>query len=203
MNFDVKAINWDTEERISRAKIISEEIAKAVKINDTYNALEFGCGTGLISFNLYDRFDTVTLIDTSKGMIEKLNSKIQEFNIENMKGYNLDIENSNVNLGKYDVIYTSMVLHHILNYEKTLIKVSQLLNKEGYLCIVDLNKEDGSFHSDDIEYRGHNGFEPQKLKSFLEENGFKNIQWKTIFKGEKTLENKKVEYSLFLLIAQS
>jgi len=202
MNFDVKAMNWDTEERVSRAKIISEEIEKSIKINNLYNALEFGCGTGLISFNLYDKFNTLTLVDTSKGMIDKLNSKIQEFNIKNMKGYNVDIENPDVKLGEYDVIYTSMVLHHILNYEKTLIKLAQLLNKEGYLCIVDLNKEDGSFHSNDTEYSGHNGFEPQMLKAFLEENGFGNIHCKTIFKGEKTLENKKVEYSLFLLIAQ-
>ena len=40
---------------MKRAEIIAKQIADAVKSDQYYRALEFGCGTGLISFNLYDK----------------------------------------------------------------------------------------------------------------------------------------------------
>ncbi len=73
MSFDKYAITWDTEKRVNRAKIIAEEISKTIQIKKRYNALEFGCGTGLVSFNLYDKFESITLVDISKGMIDMLN----------------------------------------------------------------------------------------------------------------------------------
>ena len=75
MSFDDYARTWDTERRINRAKIVADKIADSVDIDRNYSAMEFGCGTGLVSFNLYDKFKRITLIDTSKGMIDILNSK--------------------------------------------------------------------------------------------------------------------------------
>ena len=54
MSFDNYAKTWDTEKRINRAKIISNEISNSIDIHKNYSAMEFGCGTGLVSFNLYD-----------------------------------------------------------------------------------------------------------------------------------------------------
>ena len=53
--------------------------------------MEFGCGTGLISFNLTDSFKNITLVDSSKNMIDILNDKIEKYNIQNMKAYKSDI----------------------------------------------------------------------------------------------------------------
>ncbi|NEI75067.1 class I SAM-dependent methyltransferase, partial [Rhizobium lusitanum] len=68
MNFDKYAKEWDDEERINRAKIISEKIEKTIPMNKDYSVMEFGCGTGLISFNLQDKFGKITLVDSSEGM---------------------------------------------------------------------------------------------------------------------------------------
>ena len=62
MNFNNEASSWDNERRVKRAKIIAEKMSKAVPIESHYNALEFGCGTGLISFNLYDSLRTLPLL---------------------------------------------------------------------------------------------------------------------------------------------
>ncbi|WP_195971218.1 class I SAM-dependent methyltransferase [Clostridium thermobutyricum] len=73
MDFNYLARQWDDSRRIERAKIISNEIRKNlgdVKLN---KGLEFGCGTGLITFNLTDLFNDVTLIDISSEMIEVVN----------------------------------------------------------------------------------------------------------------------------------
>ena len=40
--------------------------------------LEFGCGTGLLSFSLMDRIGTALLVDSSEGMIDIVRKKIAD-----------------------------------------------------------------------------------------------------------------------------
>lgn len=199
MNFDIEAKNWDSEERVNRAKIIAKEISKAIPINKHYSALEFGCGTGLISFNLHEKFDNITLVDTSKGMIDTLNSKINQYKLNNMTAYNLDINNQQELKSKYDVIYTSMALHHIVEIEIILESLYKLLNKDGYIYIVDLDEEDGTFHSEEANFTGHNGFNQQALGDLLKKIGYSEIETNIIFKDTKRIKSSEVEYSLFLM----
>jgi ubiquinone/menaquinone biosynthesis C-methylase UbiE len=202
MRFDDYAKTWDTDKRISRAKIIADEIINSIDINKNYSAMEFGCGTGLISFNLYDRFKKITLIDSSKGMIDILNSKINKYKVNNMVTNHLDISDENSLDAKFDVIYNSMVLHHIHNTSSIIKNFYELLNKDGYLCIVDLDEEDGSFHKDHPDFDGHNGFNQEELKNILSRAGFNDIESNTFFYDEKIIEGQKVNYSLFLMKAR-
>ena len=202
MSFDQYAKNWDTDKRINRAKIIANEIGNSIAIDENYSAMEFGCGTGLISFNLYDKFKKITLIDSSKGMIDILNSKINKYKIDNMITNHLDISNENSLDEKFDIIYNSMVLHHINNTTTIIKKFYQLLNNDGYLCIVDLNEEDGSFHKEYPDFDGHNGFNQEELKRILVSAGFEDIEANTFFYDEKVVDGKKISYSLFLMKAR-
>ncbi|SMC19780.1 Methyltransferase domain-containing protein [Clostridium acidisoli DSM 12555] len=203
MNFDIESITWDDERRKRRAKLIAKEINKSIQIKKQYTALEFGCGTGLISFFLNDKFETITLVDTSKGMIDVLNSKIETFQINNMKAYKMDINENNIlPENSYDVIYTSMALHHIIDTETTIMNLYKLLKEDGYLCIIDLDEEDGSFHKEEKDFNGHNGFNQNYLKSVLLETGFKEAEVNTFYKDEKLVEEREVEYSLFLMVGR-
>lgn len=200
MNFDIQSITWDDERRKNRAKLIAEEINKSIQIKKQYTALEFGCGTGLISFCLNDKFEMITLVDTSKGMIDVLNSKIEAFEIDNMKAYQMDINEKHTLLeDSYDVIYTSMALHHIIDTETTIKNLYSLLKSDGYLCIIDLDEEDGSFHKEEKDFNGHNGFNQNALKNVLLETGFKEVEANTFYEDEKIVEQMKVKYSLFLM----
>lgn len=203
MNFDIQSITWDDERRKKRAKLIAEEISKSIQIEKQYTALEFGCGTGLISFCLNDKFEMITLVDTSKAMIDVLNSKIEAFQIDNMRAYQIDINENNILLeNSYDVIYTSMALHHIIDIETTIKNLYRLLKKDGYLCIIDLDEEDGSFHKEEKDFNGHNGFNQNDLKNVLLETGFKEVEANTFYEGKKVVEEMKVKYSLFLMIGE-
>jgi len=202
MSFDNYAKTWDTDKRINRAKIIANEISNSIDINENSSAMEFGCGTGLVSFNLYDKFKSIALVDTSKGMIDILNSKINKYEVTNMITSHLDISIENSLYMKADVIYTSMVLHHINDTNAIIQNFYLLLNKDGYLCIVDLDEEDGSFHKEYPEFDGHNGFKQDDLKNILINSGFKDIESNTFFYDEKIVENEKVNYSLFLMKAR-
>ena len=109
MSFDESAKTWDTDKRIARAKVIAQEIGNLIDKDKKLTAMEFGCGTGLVSFNLYDKFEKITLIDASKGMIDVVNSKIQEQRINSMEALHLDITEKSLPDKKFDVIYNSMV----------------------------------------------------------------------------------------------
>ena len=202
MSFDNYAKTWDTDERIDRAKIVAKEISNSIDINRKYSAMEFGCGTGLVSFNIYDKFERITLVDSSKGMIDILKSKIDKYKVNNMFPYHLDILSGNSIEMKFDVIYNSMVLHHVPDTKNIIKTFYELLNNDGYLCIVDLDEEDGSFHKKYPEYDGHNGFNQEALKNILINSGFKDIESNTFFYGEKIIEGQKVNYSLFLMKAR-
>ena len=202
MNFDEYAKLWDTDERINRAKIIANEIINSIDNYENVSAMEFGCGTGLVSFNLYDKFKKITLIDSSNGMMEILNSKINECKVNNMVTNCVDILEEDSLDTKFDVIYNSMVLHHIKDTEAIIKKFHELLNKDGYLCIVDLDEEDGSFHKKYPDFDGHNGFNQEKLKSILLKVGFNDIESNTFYYDEKIIEGQKINYSLFLMKAR-
>ncbi|MDT8718399.1 class I SAM-dependent methyltransferase [Clostridium sp. 19966] len=202
MNFDVKAKNWDNDKRKNRAAKISEEMAKALPKDKILNAMEFGCGTGLISFNLKDKFNSIDLIDTSSGMIEEVKLKIQKNNYKSMKAYCVDITSQKEILPKYDLIYTSMVLHHIVDTEKIFKVFYELLNAGGYLYVVDLNEEDGSFHSKEKDFVGHNGFNKKDFTDKAAKIGFKNIDMHDIYEDKKLIGEKEIKYSLFLMTSQ-
>ncbi|ERI93061.1 methyltransferase domain protein [Clostridiales bacterium oral taxon 876 str. F0540] len=201
MNFNDRATKWDDPQRVKRAQIISEQIKKFTDIKVNCKALEFGCGTGLISFNLKDEFKSIDLVDTSEGMIEVLNSKIKENNIGNMRAFELDINKENkLEYESYDIIYSSMVMHHVINLEETLKNLYSLIKKGGCLCIVDLDKDDGSFHAEEEGFNGHNGFNQEEFSSLLSQIGFDRIKSKTFYHGEKELTNRRVKYSLFIML---
>ena len=101
---------------------------------------------------------------------------------------------------RFDLIFSQMTLHHIDDTEKILGLFSQLLKKSGYLCIADLEKEDGSFHED--EFDGHNGFKRKDFKQILLNQKFQNIQFSSVYKMTKEIKGKKKIFPIFLVIAQ-
>ncbi len=199
MNFTENAKYWDTEIRVNRAEKIAAEIGASIDLNCNMKAMEFGCGTGLISFNLYKLLKEITLIDSSEGMIETLISKIEKYQTENMTAKALDLSVSDEVNEKYDLIYSSMAFHHINNIPEITRTLYNLLNENGCICIVDLDKEDGSFHKKEPDFNGHNGFDQNELKKILQKSGFLDIESKTFFYNSKEIEGKQIEYSLFII----
>jgi ubiquinone/menaquinone biosynthesis C-methylase UbiE len=200
MNFDDIAREWDNEKRIERAKIIANKIKSTISMRQDKSAMEFGCGTGLVSFNLHNEFKNITLIDTSKEMINIANNKIDTLNLNNINTYCGDLVESKYN-DNFDIIYSSMALHHVVDINKLCKEFYNMINCNGTLCIVDLNKDDGSFHKNEIGFNGHNGFSKGWLKSILETNGFSNIKSETFYEGTKKVDDHELIYFLFIMTA--
>ena len=207
MNFDSYAKTWDNEDMVNRSKVIAEKIKNIISCKENATAMEFGCATGLISFNLVDNFKKIVLIDSSSKMIDVLNEKIAYSKNTNMKPILMDLTKESYNSEKFDVIYTSMALHHIKDTKKIITDLYNLLNDDGLLCIVELDKEDGSFHSNDVGFDGHNGFEHSEIIGIFMEVGLVNVGDETFcninkIMNKNTLSEKTVEYSIFYVLGK-
>lgn len=200
MNFDEKAKDWDKDpKKIERAIVFAGEILQFLDKEDLRLAIEFGSGTGLVSFELKERFKSITLADSSPGMMEVLKEKIVNENITTMNLFLIDQSNDLSSLKGYDVLYTLLTLHHIKDLDQAFASFNSSLNKGGYVFIGDLIIEDGSFHRNDPEFDGHKGFDREDIKARLRENGFEPLVDKIFFTIERESENKLKKYPLFLI----
>jgi 2-polyprenyl-3-methyl-5-hydroxy-6-metoxy-1,4-benzoquinol methylase len=201
-HFDHQAQNWDLDPaKVERAEIFAREINDFIKPAQKLHALEFGCGTGLLSYFLKDHFKTITLVDESKGMIEVLKEKIATENLSHFKPLQLDLFSEPLHQ-EFDVVYTLMTLHHIHDTGKIIEIFHKLLRPGGHLCIADLVAEDGSFHSNHPGFDGHFGFDKQALELLLLQHGFITEYYHISFVIEKDFNGSQRKYPLFLLIAK-
>jgi len=198
-HFDIQAKEWDNDpSKIERAKVFADQISGFIKQNNNLRALEFGCGTGALSFQLKDFFKAITLADSSQGMIDVLNAKIKQTGITNFFPLKIDEDNNIDTIGNFDVIYTSMTMHHVLDIEEVITKFNSILTPKGYLCIADLEKEDGSFHDQHPNFIGHNGFHRDELTTILNRCGFVVEYYNVCFAVKKELK----EYPVFMMICR-
>ena len=195
--FDARAREWDKDKmHIDRSVAIAAELEKMVPINPTMKALEYGAGTGLLSFLLKDRFSEITLMDNSHEMIKVCVEKTEYFKTTHILPIWFDLEHKDYD-DRFDIIYNQMVLHHVNDYESIIGTFYSMLNPGGYLAIADLYTEDGSFHGPDVKV--HLGFDPEKLSIILQTIGFKHIEYKTCFEVKR---ESGIKYPVFLLVAQ-
>jgi len=196
-SFDARAHEWDKDKmHMERSVAIAAELEKMIPLDHSMKVLEYGAGTGILSFLLKDRFSEITLMDNSQEMIKVCEAKTKYHKTNHIIPIWFDLEHKNFD-GKFDLIYNQMVLHHIVDFKAIIKTFYSLLNHGGYLAIADLYTEDGSFHGIDVKV--HLGFDPDKLTDMLKNAGFKNIAYKTCFEVKR--ESGKI-FPVFLLKAQ-
>ena len=199
--FDQKAQQWDAKPiRVERALAVADSIKTEAPLSSHMTALEYGCGTGLVSFALQSELGHITLADSSTGMLTVLQEKIAAANIQNMTSLQLDLITDPLPAERYQLIYTLLTLHHIPDTAKILRAFYDLLDPQGYLCVADLDKEDGSFHED--EFHGHLGFDREELAAQVEQIGFQNIRFTTAFHMIKDVQGVSQDFPIFLMVAQ-
>ena len=200
--FDIKAADWDQNPmHWDRSESITNQIKKLIPLKKHMTALEYGAGTGIASFMLKDYIKEITLMDSSSEMVRAINDKIRTTKVKNLKTLNFDLEHKDYKAGKFDLIFTQMVLHHVADIENIIKKFYDLLNLGGYLAIADLYTEDGSFHGDG--FTGHKGFDIEILSNKIRNQGFTNISHRKCFVINKKISDSETkEYDVFLLIAE-
>ena len=176
--FDQAAATWDDNPvRVALMKAVAGAIIHQVQPTPKMNMLDYGCGTGLVSFFLAPHVGTVTAADSSDGMLEVLRKKIDGMGSQTIRAIHLDLERDPVPDDRYDLIVTNMVMHHAADTEGMLRNFQALLRPDGVLCVSDLDTEPGVFHDPEAAATvHHHGFDRQDFKSLMVQAGFHDVQ---------------------------
>lgn len=194
-SFDEKAATWDDDPaKIERARAVARAIREDLPLDGSERLLEYGAGTGLVTEALRDAVGPVTLVDTSAGMREAMRAKVAAGAIPDARIWDLDLSVGPVPDERFDLVVTVMTLHHIADLGPVLAAFAELLEEGGHLCVVDLEAEDGSFHSDD--FHGHHGFERDDLAAQLAAAGFSDVAFRDCYR----IDRDGVDYQVFLAI---
>lgn len=194
-SFDEKAATWDDDPaKIERARAVARAIREDLPLDGSERLLEYGAGTGLVTEALRDAVGPVTLVDTSAGMREAMRAKVAAGAIPDARIWDLDLSVAPVPDERFDLVVTVMTLHHIADLGPVLAAFAELLEEGGHLCVVDLEAEDGSFHSDD--FHGHHGFERDDLAAQLAAAGFSDVAFRDCYR----IDRDGVDYQVFLAI---
>jgi len=202
ISFDERAKDWDSDPaKVDRARVVAEAIRAAVSLRPGMTALEYGCGTGLLSFALQPEFKSITLADTSQGMLDVLADKIKASGVTNMHPLRLDLSSDPPPASRFDILYSLMTLHHIPDVETVLQKFFATLDAPGILCLSDLDAEDGSFHGQHVT-DVHHGFEHPALQRRVESAGFHDVKFSTVHKVKRQVDGIEKEFPLVLMVAK-
>jgi ubiquinone/menaquinone biosynthesis C-methylase UbiE len=202
-NFDKEAANWDQiPGRVKVAKDIAETMIREIALTPDMDVLDFGCGTGLLTLVLQPFVRTITGGDSSTGMLNVLNSKINEQNLRNVQTKYLDLDRGDVITGSYHLVVSSMTLHHIKDIGSLVKQFYGVLQPSGKLVVADLDLDDGQFHS---ENNGvfHFGFDRDALRGIFENAGFYEVRVQKAAQIEKPIGDGKTRlFTMFLLIGR-
>lgn len=200
LSFDDKASIWDADSiKQERALAVAAALRQRVPLSTAWRALEYGCGTGLLSFALQADLGEVTLADSSPGMLTVLEEKIGAAGLTHLHPLALDLTTDPLPAERHDLIYTLMTLHHVPDTVRLLRDFYTLLRPGGWLGIADLDQEDGSFHG--AGFTGHNGFNREALRAQLFSVGFNRVDFSTGYLMKKATDQGVREYPLFLAVA--
>ena len=91
--FDNKAVSWDENPvRLALAGSIAAFVIETVRLDTTKTVLDYGCGTGLLSFLLSEKVKQIKAADTSSGMLDQIRNKLAQTKIHNIEPIIFDIE---------------------------------------------------------------------------------------------------------------
>ncbi|MCZ6709374.1 MAG: class I SAM-dependent methyltransferase [Gammaproteobacteria bacterium] len=194
-DFDTRARTWDTDDKRYRASRVADRLRAAVDLGRVGRALEYGCGTGLLSFEMKNELAEVVLADTSQGMLEVAQQKITDSGVSHFSVQRLDLAAGDSPGRPFDLIFTLLTLHHIPDTPGILQAFHDCLNSGGHLVIVDLEAEDGSFHGPDVDV--HHGFRRDDLTRQLAQAGFAG----TVIEDCLQLSRHERDYGVFFASA--
>ncbi|BDU72788.1 class I SAM-dependent DNA methyltransferase [Mesoterricola silvestris] len=189
-HFDKAAKDWDQEDRrVALARAVAAAMRSQASLTRSDSVLDFGCGTGLVTLELAPLAGSITGADTSPGMLAALAAKAPIPRIQ------LEPDGDGDLGGPYDLIVSSMTLHHVFDVPDLFLRLGRHLKPGGRVALADLDVEDGSFHGG-ADGVFHLGFQRDRVAAWLREAGFREVRVETAC----TTTKEGRDYSIFLAL---
>jgi ubiquinone/menaquinone biosynthesis C-methylase UbiE len=198
-SFDDAAATWDDDPGHEERQVaVARAIKEAVDLSPGMRALDLGGGTGRLSILLAELVGSVVVTDPSAGMVRVAQERIEAAGLsDRVRAVQADLTTDRLD-GTYDVVWSSLALHHVQDLDGLLQSLASLLVDGGRLAIADLDEDpDGAFHADKVDFDGHDGFNRQRLAEQLARAGFAEVGFvdaTTILKADR-------EFGVFLCTA--
>ena len=202
--FDAIATGWDSSpDRRALAAGVAAAITAAVQLQAHWQALEYGCGTGLVGAALAPFVAQLLACDVSPGMLAVLAEKARAAGLDHLQTRVLDLTREPPPAARFDLIFSSMTLHHIPDVAALLRVMHGMLKPDGWLALADLDAEAGSFHRPDVPGVMHHGFEREALQAELRNAGFRAVRARTAHTVTRTAaDGIERQYPVFLITAR-
>ena len=173
--FDKVAAEWDSNPgRVELAKAVGAAIRKAVPLRSDMKVMDFGAGTGLLTLALLPYISSLMAVDASTEMLRVLDQKLTTLQIGNVRTLLCDFTETPLPVAEFDLIVSSMVLHHISDVQQMFRRLQPCLRLGGRIAMADLDSEDGTFHPDPTGVF-HHGLDRSKVCEWLENAGFVDV----------------------------
>lgn len=193
--FNQAAQSWDKGDmRQSIAHSVFQTISSRISLLNNMNILDFGAGTGLLSFKIAPLVKSVVGVDLSEKMLEQLECKNSD--TISVKAICQNICEEPLNQQFHGII-SSMAMHHVEDTAELFRAFHTHLKRDGFIAIADLEAEDGTFHSHGNDGVHHFGFERDLLRQTIENAGFEHVRFHHAYTVEKETQN----YPIFLVTA--
>ena len=196
-NFDTGAATWDdVPRRLMLARDVAAAIRQRILLTMQMDMLDFACGTGLVSLQLHPFVRSIVGMDSSQGMLDVFVAKAATLPKNTIRAQFIDVTNGDVLTGRYDLIVCSMAFHHMPDVAPILSQFYACTRSGGYLCVADLDPEDGRFHEDHTGVF-HDGFERTALCDAFTQAGYREVT--AVTAAEVIKGNAKDRFSIFLI----
>lgn len=202
-DFDKEAASWDENPaRVKLANNIALAISGQITLSPEMDIMDFGCGTGLLTFQLQPLVRSVTGVDSSQGMLNVFNAKIAKLKLNNVTAIHADLDRGDKLTGKYSAVVSNMTLHHIKEIEPLFAHFYKVTEPGGYLCLADLDLDGGQFHEDNTGVF-HFGFDRAYLRDAFIKTGYDDVRDITAVEMVKPDTNGEMKrFSIFLMIGR-
>jgi ubiquinone/menaquinone biosynthesis C-methylase UbiE len=201
--FDEAAAQWDNNPaRVDLARAVGQAVGRAIPFQPGWRVLDYGAGTGLLTLNLQPRVASLVAVDSSTGMLAQLTQKLAAAAIRNVQARHWDLEAAPFPEPGFDLVVSSMTLHHLRSVPLVLNRLADLLQPGGWLAVADLDREDGSFHgkANDVF---HHGFGRGQVADWLANAGLTSVAVSdahSMLKPDSTGQARS--YGIFLAVGQ-
>jgi len=150
-------------------------------------AVDVGAGEGALLPLLSPLYDRVVAVDRSAARLARCAARVSALGLPNVRLREGAVEDAGIveeiaRAGGADLVVVSRVLHHVARPQEVLAAAARLARPGGHLVVVDHVPHD----DERLRERGHVwlGFEPAKVRAWLEAAGLEAIASSPLRSGE-------------------
>jgi len=129
--------------KVQRHHKLLDLVVESSEVKEGELVLDIGCGTGLLSLKFLEKADCLIYgIDSSPEMLEIFKNKIDKLNLSERISCKLeDAENLDFEKKFFDVIASTVTLHHVKNKYPVIKKIYELLKSGGKFILGDIDMD--------------------------------------------------------------